>query len=175
MKINAIVYTSNTGYTAQYAKMLGENTGLPVYTLAEAKGKLAGGDGIVYLGWLMAGMVKDYKKAAKRYNITAVCSVGMNPTGTQTQEVRNSNKIPENVPVFTLQGGYDYDRLRGINKFLMSIVSKILIKKISDNPNKTESDKEILDMLINGGSLVREENLAAVTDWLKKNGICNKP
>ena len=30
MEPNAIVYTSNTGYTAQYAKLLGEKTGLPV-------------------------------------------------------------------------------------------------------------------------------------------------
>ena len=28
--ISAIVYASNSGYTAQYAKMLGEATGLPV-------------------------------------------------------------------------------------------------------------------------------------------------
>ena len=36
MRANAIVYTSNTGYTQQYAKLLGEKTGLPVYSLDEA-------------------------------------------------------------------------------------------------------------------------------------------
>lgn len=35
--INAIVYTSNTGYTAQYARLLGEKTGMPVYSLDEAE------------------------------------------------------------------------------------------------------------------------------------------
>ena len=30
MNPNAIVYTSNTGYTRQYATLLGEKTGLPV-------------------------------------------------------------------------------------------------------------------------------------------------
>ena len=30
MKPNAIVYTSNTGYTRQYAKLLGDKTDLPV-------------------------------------------------------------------------------------------------------------------------------------------------
>ena len=30
MKPNAIAYTSNTGYTEQYALLLGEQTGLPV-------------------------------------------------------------------------------------------------------------------------------------------------
>ncbi len=35
MKAKAIVYTSNTGYTAAYAKLLGEKTGLLVYPLSE--------------------------------------------------------------------------------------------------------------------------------------------
>ena len=38
--INAIVYTSNTGYTAQYARLLDEKTGMPVYSLDEAEKSL---------------------------------------------------------------------------------------------------------------------------------------
>lgn len=37
MKIDAIVYVSNTGYTKAYAQMLGNQTGLPVYPLEEAQ------------------------------------------------------------------------------------------------------------------------------------------
>ena len=77
--MNAIVYTSNTGFTAQYAKLLGEKLGLPVYALDEAEGELATGTEILYLGWLMAGQVKGYKQAAKRYRIAVVCGVGMPP------------------------------------------------------------------------------------------------
>ena len=57
MNIKAIVYTSNTGYTAEYARLLGEKTGLPVYSLEEAKQNLTERTEIVYLGWLMASMV----------------------------------------------------------------------------------------------------------------------
>ncbi len=39
--MNAIVFTSNTGHTAKYAKILGEKTGLPVYSLKEAQKSLA--------------------------------------------------------------------------------------------------------------------------------------
>lgn len=35
--IQAIVYTSNTGSTEQYARLLGQEAGLPVCSLAEAK------------------------------------------------------------------------------------------------------------------------------------------
>ena len=75
--MNAIVYTSNTGFTAQYAKLLGEKLCLPVYPLNTAEEELAAGTEILYLGWLMAGKVKGYKQAAKRYRIAVVCGVGM--------------------------------------------------------------------------------------------------
>ena len=58
MKPNAIVYTSNTGYTKQYAGMLGKNTGLPVYSLEEAMKELGAGDSILYLGLLMAWKIQ---------------------------------------------------------------------------------------------------------------------
>ena len=37
MSIEAIVYTSNTGNTAQYAKLLAARTGLPAYSAQEAQ------------------------------------------------------------------------------------------------------------------------------------------
>lgn len=82
--MKAIVYTSNTGSAAQYAALLAKETALPVYALAEAVKKLPRGTEILYVGWLMAGTVKGYKKAAKRFAVQAVCAVGMFETGTQT-------------------------------------------------------------------------------------------
>ena len=81
--MKAIVYTTNAGSTEQYAKLLAQETGLPVYSLAEAKRTLSSGTEIVYLGWIMASTVKGYADAAKRYRICAVCAIGMGQTGTQ--------------------------------------------------------------------------------------------
>ena len=75
--IRAIVYTSNTGSTAAYAKLLGEQINLPVFPLPQAKDRVPSGSEIIYLGWIMAGGVKGYKAAGKRYQIRAVCAVGM--------------------------------------------------------------------------------------------------
>ena len=50
MKPSAIVYTSNTGFTAQYASLLGGETGLPVYSLEDASKSLPQSSPIVYLG-----------------------------------------------------------------------------------------------------------------------------
>ena len=41
--MKAIVYTSNAGHTAAYAKLLGDKTGLPVYALEEAVKKIPKG------------------------------------------------------------------------------------------------------------------------------------
>ena len=48
--MDAIVYTSNTGFTEKYAKLLGGKLFLPVYSLEEAKGKLAAGAEIIWAG-----------------------------------------------------------------------------------------------------------------------------
>ena len=60
MKPTAIVYTSNTGHTRQYALLLGERLGLPVYALNEANAQLSGGSPVIYLGWLHASHVKGH-------------------------------------------------------------------------------------------------------------------
>lgn len=91
--MDAIIYTTNTGSTGQYAKLLAQETGLPAYSLAEAKKRVFAGAEVVYLGWIMAGSVKGCAGAAKRYQVCAVCGVGMGQTGTQTDSVRKSQKF----------------------------------------------------------------------------------
>lgn len=58
--MDAIIYTTNTGSTERYAKLLSHETGLPAYSLTEAKKKVLAGAEIIYLGWMMAGSVKGY-------------------------------------------------------------------------------------------------------------------
>ena len=50
LEIRAIVYTSQTGFTARYAGMLGEATGVPVYPLKEAVKRLE--RGIIHCGFI---------------------------------------------------------------------------------------------------------------------------
>ena len=166
--MNAIVYISNTGFTAQYAKLLGDKLNLPVYSLDAAKKKFDAGAEILYLGWLMAGQVKGYQQAAKRYKIAAVCGVGMGASGSQIEQTRKVNAIPENIPLFILQGGSDLGKLHGIYKFMMITMKRTVGKKLGAKPNKTADEQDMLDLLLNGGSRVSEENLRPVLDWCRK-------
>lgn len=98
--IKAIIYTSNTGTTAQYAKLLGEKTGLPVCSLSESS--VPKDSEIIYPGWVMASSIKGYKKAARQYRVRVVCGVCMGATGSQLAEVRKQNAVPVCTPPYLL-------------------------------------------------------------------------
>ena len=98
--IQAIVYTSNTGSTEQYARLLGQETDLPVCSLAEARKTLSTGTQIVYLGWVMAGSIQGYADAAGLFQIPMVCAVGMEPDA-KHQELREKNGIPQDAALYS--------------------------------------------------------------------------
>ena len=163
--MDAIIYTSNTGSTKRYAELLAQETGLPVYPLGEAKRSVPDEAAIVYLGWIMAGSVKGYHEAAKRYAVRAVCAVGMIRTGTQVEDVRQRNHVPADVPVFTLQGGFDLKKLHGPYRLMMDVMVHTVGKSLANQPDRTPEEDEMLDMMLHGGQRVSGENLKAVLDW----------
>ena len=168
MRTKAIVYTSNTGSTAHYAKLLSQETGLPVYSADEAKKQLPNYSEIIYLGWIMASSVKGYRNAAKRYQIRAVCAVGMCQTGKQIKEVREHNAIPDSVPLFTLQGNFDIKKLHGIYRIMMNIMVKTAGKALSEKSDRTPEENDMLDMMLNGSECIHPENLKEVLEWYNK-------
>ena len=165
--MDAIIYTTNTGSTRQYAKLLAQETGLPAYSLAEAKKRVFAGAEVVYLGWIMAGSVKGCAGAAKRYQVCAVCGVGMGQTGTQTDSVRKKSEIPANIPLFTLQGNFNVKKLHGIYRFMMEIMVKTVGKGLAAKKDRTPEEDDMLDMMLHGGERVKAENLSAILDWYR--------
>ena len=163
--MDAIIYTTNTGSTGQYAKLLAQETGLPAYSLAEAKKWVFAGAEVIYLGWIMAGSVKGYAEAAKRYRVRAVCAVGMGQTGTQTDSVRKKSAVPADIPLFTLQGNFDVKKLHGIYRLMMEIMVKTAGKVLAEKKDRTPEEDDMLDMMLHSGERVKAENLSAILDW----------
>ena len=163
--MNAIIYTTNTGSTECYARLLTQKTGLPAYSLAEAKKRVFAGTEIIYLGWIMAGSVKGYTEAAKRYQVRAVCGVGMGQAGTQTDSVRKKSAIPAGIPLFTLQGNFDVKKLHGVYRLMMEIMVKTAGKGLAEKSDRTPEEYDMLYMMLHGGERVKAENLSAVLDW----------
>ena len=71
-----IVYRSNTGFTREYAEMLGKAEKMKVCPLAEAQSKVGSGESVFYMGPLMAGHITGVDQAVKQFTVKGVCGVG---------------------------------------------------------------------------------------------------
>lgn len=160
----AIVYTSSSGFTEKYAEMLARATKIPAYRLESIRECPAQGASVVYLGWLCAGKIKGLSKARGRFDVQAVCAVGMAPEY-DTETLRKQNTLPER-PVFYLRGGYDKTRLKGVNKVMMSAMTAVMKKKSASD----EKARAMYGNLENGGNWVSEAALSPVVNW-----VCNHP
>ena len=163
--IKAIVYMSETGHTKKYAELLGERISLPVYELNTAAKELPRGTEIIYLGWLMAGSIKGYKKAWKCFNIKAVCGVGMSGGNSQLDDMKKKNSIDDSLPVFYLQGGFEMEKLHGIYKLMMQTMKKTVGKGLEGKENRTAEEDDMLNLLLHGGNLVSADNLNDILHW----------
>lgn len=161
MKETAVVYTSSMGHSKRYASMISEKLGLPMYELIEASRSLEKGSSIIYVGWLFANRVKKYKKAARRYTICTVCAVGLCDTATMKDEVRDAFKIPDNIQLFTVQGGIDKTKLHGVNNLLI----RMLLSGLSKQENRTPQDQRIYELLREDADYVCEDNLKEMFEY----------
>ena len=162
MKAEAIVYSSNTGFTERYAKMLSGKIGVSAFSLDEAAKNLDEGADIIYMGWVMAGKIKNWKTAAERYNIKAACAIGIGSGESSAAEIKQNMKLKKEFLLFALPGGLDMKRLRGLNRFIMGRVRVSAIKALNQKPNRTENEQMTLTLLTDGGSAVNERFLSPV-------------
>lgn len=150
--MQAIIYESNTGFTERYAKTLSEKTGVPAYSLKEAKKSVDKGSSIIFMGWVFANKINGFDKADKLWKVEALAAVGMNPPTEKNFEIVKDANKPE-CPMFYLPGGLDNSKLGGIHKMMLSMVRKSLEKE-----NKPEY-ADVIKMFNEGGDFFSEEYL----------------
>lgn len=167
--MKAIVYESNAGHTKAYAEMLGKKLNLPVYSLKESKSVESKSD-IIYMGWLMGGMVSGLKKAAEKFNVKAVSMTGMAPEEALQNDVDKVNSMYgiDKSSIFVLRGGFELSKLKGIFKLMMSVMSKNVCKDILNKTERTDKDNQTYEMFTKGMNLVDEKNLDKIIEWYNK-------
>ena len=163
--MNAIIYTTQTGSTKRYAEMISEKTGLPIYSFKDSKQNVPVGADFVYLGWINAGKITGYKKAAKRYNVLSVCGVGMSKTETMTENVRKRTRIAESVPLFTLQGNFNIDKLHGFYRLIMALMAKAIKNDLENKKDLSPEEADMVDTVLHGAERVKAENLKGFLEW----------
>lgn len=167
--IEAIVYMSNAGHTKRYAEMLTEKLGIPAYSYKDAKKKLKRKSTVIYMTWVRAGKLVGLKKARRRYSIKVICAVGMNmPSKTLISNLQNANKINMlKEKLFYMQGGFDMDKLKGINQMLMMAIQRSLTK-VSETRKLSLEQKEMLNMINNKKDNVKVNNIKELYSWYNK-------
>ena len=119
------------------------------------------------MGWIHASHIKGYSGAAKRFPVCAVCGIGLCDTGTLITEVRKATSIPEDIPLFTLQGGFDRSKLKGVDKLMITM----LTKGLASQKHRSAQDERMLELLSRDESYVSPENLAGLLQWYREEQL----
>ena len=160
-----IVYKSDSGFTKRYAEMFADKVGMECHSLHMARIKVSKRSDIIYFGRVIQGEIDDLKKARKRYNVIAVCPVGLKlPTDAVKSELEEKNGIGEDCKMFYLRGGFDPEQNLGLEKTLINLI-------VSDLEGREELDavdSQYLNDLKNGADYVREMNLQQLSLWYEE-------
>ena len=163
-----IVYRSNTGFTREYAEMLGKAEKMKVCPLAEAQGKVGPGETVFFMGPLMAGHISGVDQAVKQFAVKGVCGVGMSPASQQVLDtLTRANYVP-GAPIFYLQGGWAPKKVGWLKRRMVGMATRSMREALQNKKRTPEEDKQ-LDFLLHGGSFVAYDNLSTIQDWIKEN------
>jgi len=162
-----IVYRSNTGFTRQYAEMLGKAEKMKVYSISQAEGSVSGP--VFYMGPLMAGHIAGVDQAVKKFDVKGVCGVGMSPPSPQVLETLSKANCVPGAPIFYLQGGWAPKKVGWLKRRMVTMVTKSTREALRDKGGcRTPAEEAQYQMLLKGGSFVAFENLGTIREWLKE-------
>lgn len=146
---NAIVYSSCTGSSKRYAEMLSAQLHIPAHPLG--KEPLRPGSKIIFVGWVFAGKVMGYKKAAKKYDVGAVVSVGMSPVGPKSEDLaRKANSLGAGMKVFCRQGGFNINKLPLPFKLIMQVKNKEIAERFEGRSDLSPQEQATYTMASTG-------------------------
>ena len=166
--IKAIVYKSKTGSAEEYSRMLSEETGIPSMSLKEASGRIGSGSEIIYLGCIRADGISGMKKALDSFEVRAAAAVGMGHNENSADRIRKASSLPDGIPLFTLQGNYHEEKLRGMDRLMMKMMKGVLSKQIREKERISKEETDLLELLENGGDRVSRKNIAGMLSYIRQ-------
>ena len=162
------IYLSNTGFTQEYAEMLGKAEHLKVYRASEAAGKVDPGEPVLYMGPLTAGHIAGVDKAMKQYSLKGVCGVGMSPPSQQVLNAMTKANYVRGASIFYLQGGWAPDKAGWLKRRMVNMATKSTREALRGKGHRrTPAEEAQYQMLLRGGSFVAFENLRSIRIWLQ--------
>lgn len=167
-----VVYKSKYGYTKKYAQWLAEILGCDIKENASLA-DVMGYDTIIYGGGIYAGRIngaklitKNLEKlSGKKLALFAVgANVGRHDEIEAFWEKSLDKTVREQVPHFYLRGGFDYGRLGSVDRFMMDMMKKMLLKK----DTLTEDEKGLLAAYETPCDFTDRKNIEKITEFFSK-------
>jgi len=168
-----VVYKSKTGFTEKYAQWIAKELSADIYTYQEInKENFKDYDVIIYGGNLHAvgiegiRLIKDNLDELQEKRII-VFAVGATPFRKDTvEEIKHNNfsgEQLEKIQVFYLRGGFNYNKLPLIDKFLM----KLLQLKLKRKKSLTADEKGMLNAYNKPVDFTRRENIDDIIFFIR--------
>ena len=120
---------------------------------------------MVFIGWIRAGNVVGLDEALSRYQIDAIGVVGLRYQNLQL--VDNLQDRCGGAKVFYLQGGFEPNKLKGLNRLIIKIAAKTMVKNLKRKNPRNADEESMLEMLQKGGSRVTMEALDPMVHALR--------
>jgi len=169
----AVIYTSQTGFTKQYAQWLAEDVQGDCFTIAEAeKMEFSEYGAIVFGGWCFAGTIKKLdwfkgKMARWEDKKKAVFAVGASPAeNPELQEAFGkifSGEEWNRVSVFYCPGGLRYENMKPVSKVMM----KMFAKMVAGKKDKTEDEKVMAEMIGKSYDISDRKYVLPIAEYIK--------
>lgn len=164
--ISAIVYNSLTGSCEKYAHLLSAALHVPAFPLGREKVR-SGGE-VIYIGWLFAGKLTGYRKAAQKLSIAAVVQVGMGAVSEGSADFcREKNAVPAETAIFCRQGAFNLNKLPLPLKLIMKVKNKSIVSRLDAKGQLNEQEQALYVMASTGVGQPAQWEIDDIVAWAK--------
>ena len=174
-----VVFNSKHGYVKRYVDIIGNALGCDAVPLDKLPAELLGGyDKILFISSLkneaITGMDKFAEYLDAVYKKLVICGVGVTPfrdyMPSRIKESSVSIAFEKFVPVFYVQGGFDFAELSRTEKFAIAF----RVRQIKMQSVINDDDKYFIDATVTPVDEVKQENIQPLIDFLDDKTVDEK-
>ncbi len=154
--ITAVIYSSKSGFSRQYAEIIAKELNINMYNIKEAKEKLIAKSEIIYVAGITVTKIRELSRVNRLFRVQYVIGVGMTDYSEEYENTIFSNNINISDKFYYTPGGYDATKTKGLDKFLISLL-KLYYKQLKKDAKKRNKellpkDQDIINILEKGYS-----------------------
>lgn len=172
-----VIYRSKSGFARKYAEWIAEELSADLFDASKAsKDDLIGYDTVIYGGGLYAAGINGVKFIKQNLDKlkgkkVIVFATGASPSRDEAiKDVKNKNFTSEeqkHIRFFYLRGGFDYSKLKPIDKILMTFLKWTLKRKKMLTPD----EKGILASYDKPADFTSKKNIDELISYVSSEGF----